>query len=117
MRKEIIINENEEPQNYENFEYAENIEANLHEENNELLDDKNLINNDEINVNENYENMENMENLGNIGNIGNVNNIHSNIEIFEDVNNHIEEMIDNNDNYNNNDDINNGDDKEHHHNY
>lgn len=105
QNKEILVNENEDPQNYENYDYQENMEGNM-QENNDLMD-KGQINEEPIeNENLNYENMENL------GNMGNLNNIHSNIEIFEDVNNHIEEMLDNNENFNNND-INNLNDKGH----
>jgi len=68
----------------------------------EIIEDNNeLIDKNENNLEIQNDNYENMQNVDNIRNISHVNNIHSNIEIFEDVNNHIEEMIENNENFNN----------------
>ena len=77
MRKGLM---NEEINNYDNYEYRENLDN--------IENQENIENNQQIKMNENMQE-----------NIDDVNNIHSNIEIFEDVNNHIEEMINDQENY------------------
>ena len=74
--------ENEEMQNYDNYQYRENIE-----------EMENVT--DDIIKNENEAQIQNFQEEDN----NNINNIQSNIEIFEDASNHIEEINENQENF------------------
>ena len=78
-----ILDENGDMQNYDNYQYRENLEGMV-----DIRDGNN--DNDQI-QNENEEQIDNYQDENN----SNINNIQNNIEIFEDVNAHIEEIQEN----------------------